>query len=98
MIYTFVQKLNSLSPHSTMNFLSVGIPKGTLAPAATSFKRQYVMLILLCLWHSQRNIPEFLCINTQEDYCTFTEESFVKVQLITSLRLINILQSEKVNE
>lgn len=63
MIYTFVQKLNSLSPHSTMNFLSIGIPKGTLAPAATSFKRQYVMLILLCLWHSQRNIPEFLCIN-----------------------------------
>lgn len=97
MIYTLVEKLYSLSPHSTMNFLSVGIPKGTLAPAATSFKR-HVMLILLCLWHSQRNIPEFLCINSQEDHCTFTEETFVKVQLITSLRLINIVQSEKVNE
>lgn len=44
MICTLVQKLYSLSLHGTMNFLSVGIPKGTLAPAATSFKWQYVNL------------------------------------------------------
>lgn len=56
------------------------------------------MLILLHLWHSQRNIPEFLCINRQEDYCTFTEESFSKVQPITLSRLIYIVQNEKVNQ
>lgn len=59
MIYTFVQKLNSLSPHSTMNFLSIGIPKGTLAPAATSFKRQYVMLILLVCGIHRETLPNF---------------------------------------
>lgn len=95
MIYTLAQKLYRPPSRSTMYFFSTPVPKGTLSSAATTFKGRYLNLAFPMVF--KRNIPESLCINGQADYCTFTEESFVKVQLVTLLRLIYIAQSYKVN-